>query len=269
VDLVGGEVAGGLDGHAVRVPLLPLRHAGPGDRLARLRVVLVVPELLQLAQRRQDVRPQCVEHRLAQALLFGHGGLHEGELVDRALGRIVDDLVGDRLPDGADDDPRRRDPCFRAAAQQGNRVVDRLWIGAQAGDEVLVVLDGVARHLLRELAQGHVDAAHLVDGRQLEREARAFDRLPRLVEEKVVVELVGVAEFGPVDRLEAGQRLFDVLAPLLPRGGGAVGEPVVIAAVAVVGGQLRVVAELPLPLFVEQTAEGFGVVRNGRDRKQH
>ncbi len=100
-----------------------------------------------------------------------------------------------------------------------------------------------------------MDAGKLSDGHLPVFEAGAFDLLFQGAHHECVIESLLLGKSGDVDRLKACQGLPVVLYVVGDGLVGKIGEAIVVAVVANVGGELGRSAHGVLPLFVEETIE--------------
>jgi len=137
----------------------------------------------------------------------------------------------------------------------------------EAGDPVVVVLDGGEAELGHDLRVRGVDAAHLVDGHLPLFEFGGFLVFGEGAQEQLAADLFLVGESGGVDGGEAEEEALFAGQAVVEGLDGVVGDLVVVALVAERGGKLRVVAEVVLPVVLEEGVEVLAAVferRGGR-----
>ena len=176
-------------------------------------------------------------------------------------------LRGDQEGIGGDDAVALRGDLLEQEAD-GHEVVlhagaqDFLGLGedagdlVEAGDVVLVVLDGVERDGEREVGEVGVRAVHLRDGHLVFFEAVVVEALLEGAHEQVVGELILLGEAGGGDGFEAGEKGLVGGVPAGDAGERVVVELVVVAVVAVGGGALGGVLEVGLILLFEESVLG-------------
>ena len=136
--------------------------------------------------------------------------------------------------------------------------------GVQAGDPVVVVLDGGEAELGDELRIVGVDAAHLVDGHLPLLE---LGGLPRRRRDWRISRsrLVFSWSVKPVGSMAASciRKFCSRGEPVVDGLHGVVGDLVVVALVADGGGELGRVLEVVFPIVVKEVVEGLAAVFKG------
>ena len=267
VDLLGGEVAdGGAAADVVAVAGLAAGQRGDGQRGAAVRGVLGGDEGGEGLVGGQDLGVDGVGDLFGEPLLvLGRdarrelvGGDQEGIGGDDAVA-----LRGDLLEQEADG----HELVLHAGAQDLFGLGEDAGDLVEAGDVVLVVLDGVERDGEREVGQLGVRAIHLRDGHLVLFEAVVGEALLEGADEQIVGEQVLLGEAGGGDGFEAGEKGLVGGVAAGDAGERDVVELVVVAVVAVGGGALGGELEIGLVLlFEEGVLSGEAGFERGRRR---
>ena len=215
----------------------------------------------------QDLFADGVQHLGLDALLLGGGdgggkaferqgerrvfGLLVGQLLD-LLERLLQEVFG------------RDAMVFHADGHVGGDLVEGRGNGVEAGDPVVVVLDGCEAELGDELRIVRVDATHLVDGHLPLLELGAFLGVSEIAHQQFAAGLFLVREAGGVDGCEFEEKILLGREPLVDGLHGVVGDLVVVAVVADVGSELRESFEAGFPVVVKEVVEGFAAIFEGR-----
>ncbi len=277
MDLLRGLVGGRVQPDRVRVVGLTIRQRPRPDVLARRGQVVPREVRVELQVGREDaVRDPAPAFDAKRFPVRLRNPLRKtGErLPVRALLRIRRDLRPDRVRDLAQSDGRRNPSLLLSLLHEGDRLVHQLRKRGEPGQVVAVVLR------VREPGQPgkdrelRVDPVLLVDRHELRRKPVSFDRRLELAQENVVGKPVVLGEAVPADLLQPRERLLRMRLPPLDRLGRDVRQAVVVPRIAQKGGTLRVLAQLPLPLVVEELRQILrrgvlrrrGTLRRGRGR---
>jgi hypothetical protein len=201
VDLAGRQVGRGVHADLVGVALLAVgqvvaRRGRPAARDVRV----------------GDVGEEAFEggHDLVpvDVCRFGRVG-HADE--QRAVDRVVDELVAHLLRDVTHADLRRRDAFVPAALHQLHLLVDQRGQGAQAGQVVVAVVVGGRGHGGEDHGRVLVGALELVERLQLVVEGHGVEAAGQVVLEQVPRQAVGVVEPVAVDGVQRGALALEVL----------------------------------------------------------
>ena len=268
VDFVGRHVRGGAAVDVVLVALLAVGQRGDGQSGAAVRRVFGAHESRERLVSGNDVGVDGVGDLLGQALLV-FGGDAGGIFFCRQQERIgVDDalaLHGNLFEEKSNG----HEVVFHAGAKDFGGLGEDARNLLQAGDVVLVVLDGIEGDGERQVREAGMDAVLLVDGHLVFFEVVVGDALLQNANEQIVGESVLVGEAGGGDGLKARQEILVGLMALGDGGERVVGELVVVAIVAEGRGALGKVAEIGFVLFIEESVlrrqsigDGFGVLGN-------
>ena len=114
----------------------------------------------------------------------------------------------------------------------GGGLVEGLGDGVQAGDPVVVVLDGSEAQLGHQLRVGGVDAAHLVNRQLPLLELRRLFVFGKLAQQQVAADFLLVGEAGRVNGRQAQQVVQLLGQPLVLGLYRVVGDAIVVALVA-------------------------------------
>ena len=209
MDLVRGERRGRVLADAPRVPGLAVGQRPHRDRFAGRRDVGVDQEVVEPPVRGRHVDGVRPGGPLAQPLGLRRGnGFRDARerAQQRALARVVDDLVPHLLRHVAQGDPRRGQAGGQPFLHEDDGLVHEVGHGFQARQDVLEVRGRGRGHQGQDLRDVLLHAVHLGEGHELAAEAPAFDGLLRLALEHVVVELVRGREARAVDGAEGADR---------------------------------------------------------------
>ena len=263
MDLVRCQAGRRVEAREFGVARLAVRRVPQADRLAGLRQVIVDDVLFQLRVRRHDgLHDRIARGSLQARLLSGRnriGHLPE-RFVERARGRVRDDLLVELRRHALHDDLRRHLAALHAFAHQGDVLVDELVERADATQPLLVVLDRLEHDDVRHAVHRR-QAAALRERCVLRAVVVGVDSRLVLAAEQVPVQPVLRRQLLRVDLVERGNDgLIAVIGSLQGRR-GEVRPPVVEAVVADVGGTDRVFAQAALPFGVEQCMQVLGSTR--------
>ena len=159
---------------------------------------------------------------------------------------------------------RRHAVVFHADIHIGGDLIEGVGKGVQAGDPVVVVLNGVEAELGHEARILGVDAVHLVEGHLPLFELGGLLVLVELAQQQVLADLFLISETGWVDGREAKLEPLLAREPVVDGLHGVIADLVVVTQVADDGGELGIVLELVFPVVVEEIVEGLAAVGKRR-----
>lgn len=192
MDLLGRQVGGCEGPELKRVQVLAARQVSQGDRLPGLGNVGFGEEVAELAQGRLHL-PGEDPVGLGPEPLPVRGGDGFGKSAERRQdGALGPEQAPDPLGHIAQGHSGRRDSGLQPFGEQRESLVHHLGEAPQAREHGLVVLDRAGRHVVQELHQIQVDAAHLIDQQVRPQivEALPFDLPLQAPPEQVVIDLL-------------------------------------------------------------------------------
>jgi hypothetical protein len=96
-----------------------------------------------------------------------------------------------------------------------------------------------------------LDPAAMIEGQKVGIEGKLVDVVLQHAPEKFVIELAGVVQLPPVDRIQAPQEVAGSLPTPFERLDAVIAPAVVVSRVAELRGQQREFGEPPFPVLVE------------------
>ena len=209
----------------------------------------------ELAVGREDLGVDGLRDGGGEAGLVGGGdggGVFFGGQQKRVRGEDAVALAGDLFGDEADGHEAIR----LASAHDLRGLLERARDEVEAGEVVLVVLDGVEGHALGEVGEAGVDAVLLVDGDFVGFEGVGLVAEGELADQQLMAEAILFGHAVGGDGFEAGEVGVGLSVLAGDGGEGDVGEAVVVAVVADGGGLLGVVAKAVLVEVFKQGVLG-------------
>ena len=148
---------------------------------------------------------------------------------------------------------------FHADGHVGGYLVEGFGDGVQAGDPVVVVLDGGEGELGDEVWVGDLDAGALGDGHLPLLEVCGLLAFGEEAQQQFAAGFFPIGQSGGIDGCEAHQEGLLALQFCVDGSHGVVVDLVVVALVADGGGKLGIVLEAIFPVVFEDCVEGFAV----------
>ena len=148
---------------------------------------------------------------------------------------------------------------FHADGHVGGDLVEGFGDGVQAGDPVVVVLDGGEGELGDEVWVGDLDAGALGDGHLPLLEVCGLLAFGEEAQQQFAAGFFPIGQSGGIDGCEAHQEGLLALQFCVDGSHGVVVDLVVVALVADGGGKLGIVLEAIFPVVFEDCVEGFAV----------
>ncbi len=259
VDRVGGQRRGGVLLDRVGVVLLPVGERLGGDRTGARREIPVHHEGAECDERGVHALRDERARRRRQAVARGGGdGLGKARewAIEWTLRHVVAELTADLIGNGAEGAVGLHPSPVDAAPKQCGELLEVSGVGLEAAEVRTVVGHRPKGRDRRQLRDAELRAVELVQHHHLGRKALSVHGDVEVPAKELEREQILSRELRRIDGAGALAKAADVALAPLDRGGGEVGEAIVVAWVAEPGRPLRVLAEPPLPVVLGQRGEG-------------
>ena len=269
MNLIRGEIGGRLAANQKAVILCPAGQGGDAGLRTAGGNIADLKEARKAHVGRLHLFGDCIQHLSLDASLLvsldDGGKALERQREGRVLGLLAGKLfhlfqrLGQKIG-------RRHAMVRHADGYIGGYLVKGAWDRVQAGDPVVVVLDGGEAELGRQLRVGGLDAAQLGYGHLPLLELHGFLIIGKPAQQQIPAGFLLLGEAVGIDggKLEhevdlAGQPVVDGLH-------GVVGDLVVVALVAQGRSELGIMLEAVFPVVLKEGVEGLAAVfhRGGR-----